>query len=428
MPNPYVMFAIARVLRQHVSFILAGTGYAEPTSPQPMSETKNVDAVVWLPPAPEGEWRVDATEISEEVQRWISNIKYVCQEFRISAVLTSNDHEQFFLTLARQQFEEIGVTILGPSHETVRAMNDKYNFSQVAASLGIPVPDTRMVTDPSSEDLLSGGMPVMLKRRFSQGTKGVFYFSEPATVRLKLAEISQIEPLDNWLLQEYIPGRFEPSCTVYMGARQPTTMLFHIKHRYTAPSASSAVEVVDPFVPKEAIANLVKAVGLVGACGIQFKLDERTGQAKMIEANARLGQNTRMVLPMLAKQGQDAGLILLNSYAGLDQEIVQVPVGTIGLSPFDDIVSIVLLLRTHGRRQKIDNPAPSLPEFLAQIASSYLGRPIAWDLIFSSLLQEQKPALTIFRRQLQRTKSPPIVPWSGISLTRPVRDVSTLCP
>lgn len=201
MPNPYVMYAIGRALRPHVSFLVAGLSGTKPRFRQPLAHSTDIDAAVRLPDSPTHEWRVEQSGVGDGARDWITAILRVCRQFEIDSVITANDHEQFFLTLASARFAELGVQVLGPAHETVRAMNDKWAMLQTAPKHGIATPTTRLAGE--HEDLpVDAARPVVLKRRFSQGANDVLYVRDRAELDTRLAEIKDREPLDNWIVQE----------------------------------------------------------------------------------------------------------------------------------------------------------------------------------------------------------------------------------
>ncbi|MCS3494390.1 biotin carboxylase [Arthrobacter sp. JUb119] len=421
--NPLVMYAVARGLRQEASFILAGLSDAEDKSLHPMSASRYVDAGVWVPPVPQQEWLIDVDCITAPVQEWVSHIQSLCKVFDIDTILPANDHDQFFLTLAQEQFSTLGITVLGPSHHSVRRMNDKYQLMQDAQSVGISVPWTALASQSEVLGKVSRTFPVVLKRRFSQGASEVSYFESSDELRSRIKEISSREPSSNWIVQEYIPGRIEPSCTVFASGSSVFLSAFHIKHRYMAPSASTAVEVVMPFIPETSLHSLVKILDFGGVGGLQFKLDCRDGAVKLIEANARMGQNTRLVLPLVEAAGYDPSKVLLAALENEIHEKFSLRVGDISVSPWDDLVCIWVHINLRGRANRVDNSRPRLSLFIRQILASYSGRRVYLDYISRSLFTDTRAVLRFFARLFARCHNPEPVPWSGSERRHPIRYV-----
>ena len=421
MPNPVVMFAIARAIRPLVGFV-AAAAYSDRDAPV-MRLARDVDAVAMLDLPPAEEWTFDRRELGPKRAAWVGQVAAICREHDVQYVLPASDLEQYILTLGAERLAQAGVHVLGPPHATVRRLNDKWLLMDLAKRHGLATPRTQLAS-AVHDDALSPESRYVLKRRFSQGATGLRILPG-SELREALREVEAAETLDNWIVQDYVPGRFEPSITVY-GGECSGLVLHHVKHRYLAPGGSTAVEVVEPFTNPSSVVSFVAESRLVGPAGMQWKIDERDGVPRLLEMNARPGQNTRFILRMLASIGADPGRVLLESYAGTLADI-DVPIGTIGVSPLDDFLTFrVRRAAAAGGRNTRDNPVPSSIRHLLDVASSYVGRRVVLDIPVRDLLRDWRSVRLIYRRLATNSRREMNVPWSGVRRFSPIRTVARL--
>lgn len=409
LPNLMIMYPVAAALRSSVDRLVMGTHTTGSRSRDPLRLSKLPDAVVDIAPAPDPSC---TTRLAERSQEWVDGIVAACLSSRVDTVISGSDHEIQALAAHADSLQRAGIRLLHPDIGAVRSLSDTLTLSRIASASGLAVPLTWRLTEarPDVE------FPIVIKNRHSQGASGVRLIADAQEYDGALAEIAAA---DDWTAQEYIPGRVEPSVTFWPGRGGAGTMLWHHKHRYLGPGASTAVEIVQPFADPEAVRALAVSAGATGHLGLQFKIDHRDGIAKLIEVNPRLGQNTRLLLGML----DDPALRLLEPFgAESTREPPPVNPGTIGLSPVDDLLSIGVLRRSRRAARRSDNPTPGLHHHLIAIVSTYVGRRVRLDALFRMMFHEPCTVLMIYRRLHAGIRSTPttFVPWSAFIRFRPI--------
>jgi D-aspartate ligase len=187
-----------------------------------------------------------------------------------------------------------------PPRESVEQFLDKARFSVLVERLGIPHPRTMTLRTPadldraSDEDLANGFLkPTDSERHYRLfGTKGSFVRSRKAATRL--VEQGSAAGI-TFMLQDWIPGNM--SKTVRIDGFVDATgtiraMVARRQIRMDPPKlANTASAVTIPLDEVRAAAmtvrTLLAGVEYRGVFNVEFKVDDRDGQFKIIELNPR---------------------------------------------------------------------------------------------------------------------------------------------
>ena len=95
----------------------------------------------------------------------------------------------------------------------VQALDDKFEFSTLAASLGLPVPDARRITDPGqidNFDFEASGRTYILKSIPYDPVNRMDLTTLPRPTRAETARFARsksISPTTPWIMQEFISGQ-----------------------------------------------------------------------------------------------------------------------------------------------------------------------------------------------------------------------------
>lgn len=171
--------------------------------------------------------------------------------------------------------------------ETLDAFADKLQFTEILEREGIPHPKTlRPRGEPISEEQgASITFPALVKPRNLEGGNGIRLCESWSQIDEYLS--TQSEPL-NFFVQEFISG-CDLSCSVL--SRDGEILAYTIQrvivpsHKPFGPSA--AVEFIHDQAVLDSIQRLVRSVKWSGVVCFDLVLDERTNEAKVLEANPR---------------------------------------------------------------------------------------------------------------------------------------------
>lgn len=184
-----------------------------------------------------------------------------------------------------------------PDWDTVRWAWDKKNTYDLAQQLNIPCPQT--VTPLSEEDLdsLHSKLPLAIK----PAVKENFFYATGAKAwraetiddlhRMYRKAADQIDPKEI-LIQQIIPGdgRNQVSyCAFYRDGKAHSSLIARRarQHPREFGRAASYVETIDLPIIEELSERFLNAIRYYGLVELEFKLDDRDGEYKLLDVNAR---------------------------------------------------------------------------------------------------------------------------------------------
>ncbi len=192
-------------------------------------------------------------------------------------------------------------------------MEDRAAVIGCARDLGIAAPETlRVDTTPALQCAIDRlGLPAVLKVDGTWGGFGVCVVRTPGQAQEKFARLSRRlsfgraakrllvdrDPyhLRPWFdhaaprlcLQRYQPGRPANSVSVCLDGEILATVCAESLVLQRPHGASSVVRIIDNPQMAEAAARLARHLNLSGVFGLDFQIDDHTGQAHLVEMNAR---------------------------------------------------------------------------------------------------------------------------------------------
>jgi len=176
--------------------------------------------------------------------------------------------------------------VLSLEPETVRTLDDKHRFTELAASLGLSVPDTHLVTDPQQVldfDFSGRPRPYVLKSIAYDPVHRLDLTQLPLPTRAATRAFLAGKPIsaDNpWILQEFVTGA--EVCT-HSTARDGVVTVW-----CCCPSSAFQVNYAQVDRPRirEWVTTFVRELGLSGQVSFDF-LEEADGTPFAIECNPR---------------------------------------------------------------------------------------------------------------------------------------------
>jgi D-aspartate ligase len=207
-----------------------------------------------------------------------------------------------------------------PEWSTVRWMLDKRNTYELARKLSIPIPKTWSVL---SEDVLAQidqSFPLVLKPAIKEH---FFYATKAKAWRINsLAELlsmfrraSQLTGAGEVLIQDMIPGDGRQQfsyCAFFKGGKSIGSMVTRRRrqHPHDFGRASTFVETIDLPALEALSSRFLRAINYYGLVEVEFKLDPRDGQFKLLDVNPRtwgyhaLGTHAGVDFPSLLYRDQ----------------------------------------------------------------------------------------------------------------------------
>ena len=205
---------------------------------------------------------------------------------------------------------EAHTTLPLPSMKSMDIASDKAQTMAYAEKIGIPTPKTRFPRSlDDAVDLADDiGYPVVLKPRKSSNAKGIFYCKDEAELRSGWAEV--VKEFTDPILQEYIPqgGEAMGLEALYNENSQSSASFIHKRIReYPLSGGPSTLResIKDPLIGELGL-KMLDALKWNGVAMVEFKVDPRDGQPKLMEINPRFWGS----LPLSIAAGVDFPYLL----------------------------------------------------------------------------------------------------------------------
>ncbi len=232
-----------------------------------------------------------------EPERIAELVLDVAQKERLEGwvVYPTRDEMVVALSMYRDELADI-LRVPTPAWETVRHASDKRRTAELAQRLGIPTPRTwsaRTAEELGSLDIV---FPVALKPAIKEH---FIYETNVKAIRADTAhelatlfsKVCTVIPPEEVLIQELIPGGGECQfsyCTLFKDGPIATMLVRRTRQRPPDFGRSSTfVETIDLPEIEEPSERLLKAIGYHGLAEVEYKLDRRTGEYKLLDINLR---------------------------------------------------------------------------------------------------------------------------------------------
>ena len=196
-----------------------------------------------------------------------------------------------------------GVRVLGTQVEAIRNAEDRQLFNQKLSEIGVKFARSRATTSPQ-EALAAAreiGLPVMLRGAFSLGGKGAAIVRDAdqlaAAIDRAFSGVPQVlveECLSGWKEIEYEVVRDgHDNCITVCNMENVDPMGIHTGESIVvAPSQTLSDD--DYQHLRDVAIQTVRHLGIVGECNIQYALDPRSSDYRVIEVNPRLSRSSAL--------------------------------------------------------------------------------------------------------------------------------------
>jgi len=232
--------------------------------------------------------------------------------------------------------EELGQVFRVPTPEwnSVRWAWDKRNTYKLAQELGIPTPVThypRHLSELSELDSLKPPFAIKpaIKEHFIYATKAKAWCARSfEELRDLFAKASELVPPGEVMVQELIPGGGSQQysyCAFFRDGHAVGKMVARRRRQHPLQfgRASTYVETVDLPILEELSERFLRAMGYYGLVEVEYKLDPRDSQYKLLDVNAR----TWGYHSLGAQAGVDFSYMLYSDQIGLPVSGCKAPPG-----------------------------------------------------------------------------------------------------
>jgi len=184
-----------------------------------------------------------------------------------------------------------------PGWDTMQWVWDKRNTYQLANELGIPTPRTWYPSDERDLEQIDADPPFAvkpaIKEHFFYATKAKAWRANNRAELKKLFQraAAQVEP-GEVMIQDLIPGdglQQFAYCAFFKAGRAIGSMVVRRRRQHPPEfgRASTFVETIDLTLLEDLSTRFLRAIDYYGLVELEYKLDPRDGQYKLLDVNGR---------------------------------------------------------------------------------------------------------------------------------------------
>ena len=201
-------------------------------------------------------------------------------------------------------FDRLGIRVLGPPIQAIRDTEDRQRFNERLAEIDVTVARSRACESVAEarKAALEIGLPVMLRGAYALGGKGSGVAEreqdlDEALERAFARDVPQVlveEYLGGWKEIEYEVVRdIRDNCITVCNMENVDPMGIHTGESIVvAPSQTLNDEEYQ--LLRTVALKTVRHLGIVGECNIQYALDPKSSDYRVIEINARLSRSSAL--------------------------------------------------------------------------------------------------------------------------------------
>jgi carbamoyl-phosphate synthase large subunit len=197
-----------------------------------------------------------------------------------------------------------GVKVLGTPIESIRDTEDRKRFNQRLEEIGVPFARGEVASDVAeAEDVARRiGLPVILRAAFALGGRGSSIVERPEDLRPALKRIfatgvPQVlieEGLSGWKELEFeIVRDAADNCICVCTMENVDSLGIHTGDSIVVAPCQTLTNAEIQTLRSVAF-KVVRHLGIIGECNIQFAVDTRTWRYRVIEVNARLSRSSAL--------------------------------------------------------------------------------------------------------------------------------------
>lgn len=195
------------------------------------------------------------------------------------------------------------VTILGTPADTIRVTEDRELFKRKLYEINIKTPNSILVktTKEAIDAAAKIGYPLMLRAGFSLGGQGSGMIANERELVTKASQALSGAP--QILIEEYLKGWKEIEYEILRDCDDNTITICNMENLDPMGIHTGESIVVAPsqtltnkefHLLREIAIKTARHLGIVGECNIQYGLNPKTGDYRVIEVNARLSRSSAL--------------------------------------------------------------------------------------------------------------------------------------
>lgn len=201
--------------------------------------------------------------------------------------------------------EQYGVELLGTDMTAIKKAEDRDQFRSLMKQLGEPVPDSDIIysLDGALAFAQRTGYPVIVRPAYTLGGFGGGIASDEATYIKLVTQGLSASPIKQCLVETSIAGYKEIEYEVMRDAAGTCITVCNMEnldpvgvHTGDSIVVAPSQTLNDPnfHMLRTSCINIIEALGIIGACNVQFALHPETSDYFLIEVNPRVSRSSAL--------------------------------------------------------------------------------------------------------------------------------------
>lgn len=203
----------------------------------------------------------------------------------------------------RNEFQNLGVQVLGTSIETIMATEDRDIFGKKLEEISerMAVSKTAETMEEAFEAALSIGFPVIVRAAYALGGLGSGFAQTPEELAVLCTKAFSVSPqvlveksMKGWKEIEYevVRDAFD-NCITVCNMENVDPLGIHTGDSIVV-APSQTLSDRDYQMLRNTAIKVIRHLGVIGECNIQYALNPITGEYCIIEVNARLSRSSAL--------------------------------------------------------------------------------------------------------------------------------------
>ncbi|GAA0346626.1 carbamoyl-phosphate synthase large subunit [Bacillus carboniphilus] len=201
--------------------------------------------------------------------------------------------------------QKYGVQILGSSVDSIQKGEDREKFRNLMLEIGEPIPESKIIE--CYEDGLNFvneiGYPVIIRPAYTLGGAGGGFAHSEEELEMILKKGLSASPIHQVLVEKSIKGWKEIEYEVMRDANDTCIIVCNMENMdpvgvHTGDSIvvapSQTLTDVQHQMLRDASLKVIRSLGIIGGCNIQFALDPASNQYYIIEVNPRVSRSSAL--------------------------------------------------------------------------------------------------------------------------------------
>ncbi|OIK14687.1 carbamoyl phosphate synthase large subunit [Bacillus sp. MUM 116] len=214
------------------------------------------------------------------------------------------------LNLAVQLFEEgilekYGVVLLGTPVESIKKGEDREKFRNLMIEIGEPIPESAIITsfEEGVQFVKEIGYPVIIRPAYTLGGDGGGFAHNDEELEIVLKKGLAASPIHQVLVERSIKGWKEIEYEVMRDANDTCIIVCNMENMdpvgvHTGDSIvvapSQTLTDVQYQMLRNSSVKVIRELGIIGGCNIQFALHPESNQYYIIEVNPRVSRSSAL--------------------------------------------------------------------------------------------------------------------------------------